>query len=118
MAMNTNYHDRGMKKWQPFFSSPHLKASVLANREEVLAPYQAPEVMTESQIDAELQRAFQERLRVKVTLNVQVAERHAYYMGQVIGRADQFVLIDNSPVEYETIRHVQVYEPTKWWDHA
>ena len=79
MAMNTSYHDRGMKKWQPFFSSPHLKSSVLAN---------------------------------------QVAERHAYYMGQVIGRADQFVLIDNSPVEYETIRHVQVYEPTKWWDHA
>ena len=73
MAMNTNYHDRGMKKWQPFFSSPHLKASVLANREEVLATYQAPEVMTESEIDAQLQRAFQERLRVKVTLNVQVA---------------------------------------------
>ena len=47
MAMNTSYHDRGMKKWQPFFSSPHLKASVLANREEVLATYQAPEVMTE-----------------------------------------------------------------------
>ena len=117
MAMNTNYHDRGMKKWQPFFSSSHLKASVMANREEVLATYQAPEVMTESEIDAQLQWAFQERLRVKVTLNVQVAERHAYYMGQVIGRADQFVLIDNSPVQYETIRHVQVYEPTKWWDH-
>ena len=59
MAMNTNYHDRGMKKWQPFFSSPHLKASVLANREEVLATYQAPEVMTESEIDAQLQRSFQ-----------------------------------------------------------
>ena len=74
MAMNTNYHDRGMKKWQPFFSSPHLKASVLANREEVLATYQAPEVMTESEIDAQLQRAFQERLRVKVTLNADKTE--------------------------------------------
>ena len=50
MAMNTNYHDRGMKKWQPFFSSPHLKASVLANREEVLATYQ-------SRMWAEYQRA-------------------------------------------------------------
>lgn len=112
--MNSQYHDRGMKKWAGFFLSEHT-----AEQEKIqkgLAHANSPKPqMSEQEIGEVLQIA---RMKNKsVAVQIEAVNSDGRYYDDIMGHLKGFdslgIYVGNAKVNYDEIRNVELVNPLK-----
>lgn len=110
------YHDRGMMKWlNGFFLSDHTAAMQKDVAERSRINEQKPQMYTH-----EIQQVF-EHARLKrrpVAIQLEQLDIEGKYLDDIIGMIKGFdelgIYIDDQKVDYDEIRHVELYDWHKW----
>lgn len=113
--MNSQYHDRGMKKWAGFFLSEHTAEQ--ENIQKGLAHFNPPKPqMSEREISEILQLAIVKNK--PVAIQIEAVDSDGNYYDDIIGKlkgSDSIgIYVGNEKVHYDEIRNIQIYDQVKW----
>lgn len=110
------YQDRKKLKWLGFFLSEHTSALTQEARRRhfIVKPKRE---MDEQEIDEVITNARLNNQRISIQTNEVVNDKYLPDIKGFINGYDNIgIFVDAEFVEYENIRHVEVYKKKKWSD--
>ncbi|MGM0124740.1 hypothetical protein IGI37_002134 [Enterococcus sp. AZ194] len=112
-----NYHDRGFLKWVTAFALDELTSSIDENHAEAIKTIPLLPQMSIQEINAVLTTAFLKTKAVSIQLNGQdtwgrpLESIEGFFSGQFY---EDTLLIGDTLILCEDIRHIQLVEQKKW----
>lgn len=117
MKLNDYYHDRGIKKYMGFFLSEHT-STIQRENEEYLKYNEGKEEMDLSDIKSTLNVAILKNYPVSIQLNLRMMGGHGFIddiKGFIEGYEHDAVLVDDTKIYIDMIRHVELEQVKKWY---
>lgn len=108
------YHDRKKLKWLGFYLSEHTSALAeeVRRRHFVVNPKRE---MTEQEINEVISNARLNNQRISIQTNEVVDDKYLPDVkGFISGYDNLGIFVDTEFVEYDDIRHVEIYTEKKW----
>lgn len=109
------YQDRGMKKWGGFHLSEHT-ASIKQEKKEKQVIILPKCRMTTDEIEQLL--ALSLKKNKCIAIQKEEVDINGHYqtdvVGQIKGQSSAGIFIEEELIEYDSIRHVEIVETSKW----
>ena len=110
--MSKVHQDRGMKKWIGFYLAEHSDS--FESKEEKQRTYMQ---MDELDISEVLYKAYAAKQKVFVVVNLIENERYFEMSDYAYGYDGDYIVIGNRRIRLDSIRHIELITPEKWWDY-
>lgn len=110
-----DYEDRGIIKWQGMYLSDHTE-KIAWQAKEKRTTNLAKTKMTTEEIAQVLNKAIIKSKAIAIQKEERNAEGH--YSDELIGQIEGYdelgIYVNSNKVNYDEIRHVELYIPKKW----
>lgn len=115
IRLNEHYHDRGIVKYNGFYTSEHT-AILQSNKQKRSKINQQLRQMTPEEISIIIENAILKQQYLSIQLESVDEDGHYYdnIVGVVVGHDDLGIYLSNEKVDYDEIRHVDIVNRKKW----